>query len=110
MKKPSEYDKIKILNSDYNYVNHLAEQVVEDAREIQIHTVAGMCDNRYRLTLKKNVEGDFVLHRNGEAYSNFGIKYDQYELEWAADARDFARVFEMINSGFQVVEKVRSRA
>jgi len=31
-------------------------------------------------------------------------------LEWAADEGNFARVFEMINSGFQVVEKVRSRA
>ena len=103
-------DKIKKLNSENDYVNHLAEQVVEDAREIQIHTVAGMCDNRHILTLKKNVDGDFKLHRNGQAYSNFGIKYYQYELEWAADAGDFVRVFEMINSGFQVVEKVKSRA
>ena len=103
--------EIKRLNREENFVQFLAENcVVKNAREIQIHTVAGMCDNKHILTLKKNAEGDFKLHRNGQAYSNFGIKYDQYELEWAADEGDFVKVFEMINSGFQVVEKVKSRA
>ena len=107
----SQNDEIKRLNREENFVQFLAQQcVVENAREIQIHTVAGMCDNKHRLTLKKNEDGDFKLHRNGFAYDNFGIPYDQYELEWAADEGNFARVFEMINSGFQVVEKVRSRA
>lgn len=102
--------KIKQLNSEWGYVEGLAKQVVKDAREIQIHTVAGMCDNKHVLTLKKGVDGDFKLHRNGQAYSNFGIKFEQYELEWAADEGNFVKVFEMINSGFQVVEKIKSRA
>jgi len=107
----SQNEEIKRLNREEGYVEYLAEHcVVENAREIQIHTVAGMCDNKHRLTLKKNEDGDFKLHRNGFAYDNFGIPYDQYELEWAADEGNFAAVFKMINAGFQVVEKVKSRA
>ena len=102
--------EIKRLNREESYVEFLAEEcVVENAREIQIHTVAGMCDNRHVLTLRKNESGDFKLNRNGQAYSNFGIPYQQYELEWAADEGNFVKVFEMINSGFQVVEQVKSR-
>ena len=107
----SQNEEIKRLNREEGYVEYLAEQcVVENAREIQIHTVAGMCDNKHRLTLKKNEDGDFKLHRNGFAYDNFGIPYDQYELVWAADEGNFVAVFKMINAGFQVVEKVKSRA
>ena len=107
----SQNEEIKRLNREEGYVEYLAEHcVVENAREIQIHTVAGMCDNKHRLTLKKNEDGDFKLHRNGFAYSNFGIPYDAYELEWAADEGNFVAVFKMINAGFQVVEKVKSRA
>ena len=106
----SQNEEIKRLNREENFVQFLAQQcVIENAREIQIHTVAGMCDNKHRLTLKKNEEGDFKLHRNGQAYGNFGIPYDQYELEWAADKDNFEKVFMMINQGFQVVEKVVSR-
>lgn len=102
--------EIKRLNREEGYVEFLAEQcVVENAREIQIHTVAGMCDNRHVLTLRKNAGGDFKLNRNGQAYSNFGIPHQQYELEWAADEGNFVKVFKMINNGFQVVEQVKSR-
>ena len=107
----SQNEEIKRLNREENFVQFLAQQcVVENARELQIHTVAGMCDNRHVFTLKKNADGDFKLNRNGQAYSNFGIPYAQYELEWAADQGNFEAVFKMINAGFQVVEKVKSRA
>ena len=33
----------------------------------------------------------------------------QYELEWAADDDRFFNVIQMINSGYQVVERVVSR-
>jgi len=107
----SQNKEIKRLNREEGYVEYLAEQcVVENARELQIHTVAGMCDNRHVLTLKKNNDGDFKLNRNGQAYGNFGIPYYQYELEWAADKGNFEAMFKMINEGFQVVEQVKSRA
>lgn len=103
-------DEIKRLNREGSYVEFLAEEcIVENAREIQLHTVAGMCDNKRLLTLKKNADGDFKLHRNGQAYGNFGIPYNQYELEWEADKGNFVRVIQMINKGFQVVEQVKSR-
>ena len=38
-----------------------------------------------------------------------GIKDDKYELEWAADEGNFFDVVQMINSGYQLVEKVVSR-
>ena len=104
-------DEIKRLNREEGYVEYLAEHcVVENAREIRIHTVAGMCDNRRLITLKKNIDGDFKLSTHIQAYNNFGIPYDKYELEWAADKGNFEAVIRMINAGFQVVEKVKSRA
>ena len=51
----------------------------------------------------------FTTGCNGFAYSNFGIKNDKYELEWAADDDRFFNVIQMINSGYQVVERVVSR-
>ena len=103
--------EIKRLNREENYVGFLAEQcVVKDAREVRIHTVAGMCDNRHLMTLKKNIDGDFKLSTHIQAYRNFGIPFEKYELEWEADKGNFATVFKMINSGFQVVEEVKSRA
>ena len=107
----AQNDEIKRLNREEGYVEFLAEHcVVENAREVRIHTVAGMCDNRHLMTLKKNIDGDFKLRTHMHAYSNFGIPYDKYELEWAADKGNFAAVFKMINAGFQVVEQVKSRA
>ena len=111
MKKLTQNQEIKRLNREEGYVEFLAEQcVVENAREVRIHTVAGMCDNKHLMTLKKNIDGDFKLSTHIQAYSNFGIPHDKYELEWEADKGNFAAVFKMINSGFQVVEQVKSRA
>lgn len=106
----SQNEEIKRLNREENFVQFLAHEcVVKDAREVRIHTVAGMCDNRHLITLKKDTDSDFKLNTHGQAYSNFGIPYDKYELEWAADKGNFEKVFLMINQGFQVVEKVKSR-
>lgn len=106
----SQFEEIKRLNRETGLVEFLAEEcVVKDAREVRIHTVAGMCDNRHLITLKKNADGDFKLCTHIQAYSNFGIPYDKYELEWEADKGNFEKVFLMINQGFQVVEKVKSR-
>ena len=106
----SQNAEIKRLNKEECYESFLEDSIVENPKEVIFHTVASMCDNKHRLTLKKNTDGDFKLSRNGHAYSNFGIPYDQYELEWAADKGNFAAVFKMINAGFQVVEQVKSRA
>ena len=54
----AQNEEIKRLNREEGYVEYLAEQcVVENAREIKIHTVAGMCDNKHLMTLKKNEKG-----------------------------------------------------
>ena len=69
MKKLTQNQEIKRLNSEEGYVEFLAEHcVVENAREIKIHTVAGMCDNKHLMTLKKNIDGDFKLNTHAHAY------------------------------------------
>ena len=106
----SQNREIKRLNLQEDYESYLAKKcIVENPKEVIFHTVAGMCDNRHMFRFKKNAEGDFNLTWNGFAFSNFGIKNDKYELEWAADEGDFFDVVQMINSGYQLVEKVVSR-
>jgi hypothetical protein len=68
-----------------------------------------MCDNNYTFKLKKNEEGDYKLNTGGFAYSNFQIKYQEDEIEWAADENNFHKVIGMINSGTSKIESVKSR-
>jgi hypothetical protein len=105
----SRNQEIKRLNREECYQEQLEEQIVENPREVILHTVAGMCDNKHMFKFKKDANGEFKLSCNGFAYSNFGIPNDKYELEWAADDDRFFNVIQMINSGYQVVEKVVSR-
>ena len=101
--------EIKRLNREECYQEQLEEQIVQNPREVIFHTVASMCDNKHLFKFKKDASGEFKLSCNGFAYSNFGIPNDKYELEWAADDDRFFNVIQMINSGYQVVEKVVSR-
>ena len=105
----SQNQEIKRLNREECYESFLADQIVQNPKEVIFHTVASMCDNKYLFKFKKDASGEFKLSCNGFAYSNFGIKNDKYELEWAADDDRFFNVIQMINSGYQVVEKVVSR-
>ena len=101
--------EIKRVNREECYESFLADQIVQNPREVIFHTVASMCDNKHLFKFKKDASGEFKLSCNGFAYSNFGIPNDKYELEWAADDDRFFNVIQMINSGYQVVEKVVSR-
>ena len=105
----SEYKRIQKLNKLVCFQEQLEEQIVQNPKEVIFHTVASMCDNKHMFRFKKDASGEFKLSCNGFAYSNFGIKGDKYELEWAADEGDFFDVIQMINSGYQLVEKVVSR-
>ena len=105
----SRNQEIKRLNREACFQEQLEEQIVQNPREVIFHTVASMCDNKHKFRFKKNAEGDFKLFCYGFAFSNFGIIGDKYELEWAADEGNFFNVIQMINSGYQVVEKVASR-
>jgi len=106
----SQNREIKRLNREEDYELFLAKKcIVENPKEVIFHTVASMCDNRHMFKFKKDANGEFKLSCNGFAYSNFGIPNDKYELEWAADDDRFFNVIQMINSGYQVVERVVSR-
>ena len=84
-------------------------EVTENAREVVINTISSMCDNKGKLTLKKNAEGDFKMSGNGSAISNWQMKHDRDEIEWEADDQNWSEVFRMINTGTSVIESVRSR-
>lgn len=83
--------------------------VVENPKEIVMHTVSVMCDNKRLLTLKKNDNNEFKLYTHGQHSSNFAFEEPVYEIEWAADEGNWNRVFDIVNSGYQKIEKVRSR-
>ena len=71
-------------------------EVKENAREVVINLVSCMCDNKEKISLKKNSEGDFKIKTHGQAFSNFQIKFDKDDIEWEADDNNWNRVFRMI--------------
>ncbi len=97
----------------FSYTNVLKSkptfEVKEGAREVIVETVSCMCDNMSKLTFKKNSEGDFKMNGNGQALSNWQMKYAKDEIEWKADEGNWNEVFEMINTGTRLVCEVRSR-
>ena len=84
-------------------------EVKENAREVILNLVSCMCDNKHKWTFKKNEDGDFKIHTNGFAFSNFSTKYGRDEMEWEADEAEWNEVFRMVNSGTSRVESIRSR-
>lgn len=83
--------------------------VVKGAKEVVINLRSCMCDNRSKITLKKDNEGNFKMFTHADAYSNFQIKHDRDDIEWAADEGNWEKVFKMINTGVEVCEEVKSR-
>jgi hypothetical protein len=83
--------------------------VKKGAREVIVETVSCMCDNRHSIRFKKNSDGDFKMNGGGFSLSNWQMKYPKYDIEWKADEGDWNEVFEMINSGTEVIERVKSR-
>jgi hypothetical protein len=84
-------------------------KVVKNSREVVITTISCMCDNIHYLTLKKNSDGDFKLDGGGFSLTNWQMKYPKHDIEWEADAENWTKVFEMINSGTEAISEVKSR-
>ena len=85
------------------------KEIKKNSRELMIHTVASMCDNKHILSLKKNSDGEFKMSGRGYSLSNFGFGSPVYEIEWAADEGDWREVIDIINSGYQRIDKIVSR-
>ncbi len=85
------------------------KEIKKNPRELMIHVVASMCDNKYILSLKKNSDEEFKMSGRGYSLSNFGFKSPVYEIEWAADEGDWSKVIHGINSGYQRIDKIVSR-
>ena len=85
------------------------KEIKKNPRELMIHTVASMCNNKHILSLKKNSDGEFKMSGRGYSLSNFGFKSPVYEIEWAADEGNWSEVIDIINSGYQRIHKIKSR-
>ncbi len=96
------------LSEVYQMQKNLKE-IKKNPRELMIHIVSSMCDNKYILSLKKNSDGEFRMSGGRFALSNFGFKSPVYEIEWAADEGDWSKVIHIINSGYQRIDKIVSR-
>ena len=83
--------------------------IKEGVREVIFTTISCMCDNIHYLSFKKNDSGDFKMSGNGFSLSNWLMKHPKHDIEWEADGGDWDRVIEMINSGTEVIESVKSR-
>ena len=85
-------------------------KVCDNPREVIIYIVSCMCDNENVITMKKNSDGDFKMNGGRFSLSNYQMR-DNYkiEAEWAADDNDWEKVFQIVNSGTSVIEKVMSR-
>jgi len=97
--------KVKPLAQDRKNL----KEIKKNARELKIHVVGSMCDNKYLLSLKKNENGEFRISGGRFALSNFGFKSPVYEIEWAADEGNWIEVINIINSGYQLIDKIVSR-
>ena len=85
------------------------KEIKKNPRQLMIHVVSSMCDNKYILSLRKNNDGEFKMSGRGYSLSNFGFKPPIYEIEWAADEGDWSKVIHSINSGYQRIDKIVSR-
>ena len=114
-KKLSDYQREDLIKEGKHQLYVILRQlppefeVVDDAREVVINIVSCMCDNKHKITLKKNQEGDFKMHGHGFALSNYSMKHDIDDIEWQADVQDWATVFDMINSGTSAIHTIKSR-
>ena len=84
-------------------------EVKGNVREVVINLISCMCDNKHKITLKKNDDGDFKLNSHRDSYRNFQIKFDKDDIEWEADDNNWNDVFRMINSGTSIIDNIKSR-
>lgn len=83
--------------------------VVENPSEVHFDVISCTCDNKAIISFKKQQDGSFNVHANGHAMSNFGLQFDHIDLDWAARDNKWNEVAKMINSGYSLVSRVRSR-
>ena len=99
----------QLANQPFTQNRKNLEEIKKKSRELKIHVVSSMCNNKYILTLKKNSDGDFKMSGGRFSLSNFGFKSPVYEIEWAADEGNWIEIINIINSGYQRIEKIDSR-
>jgi hypothetical protein len=100
---------IDLANQPMTQMKKNLKEIKKNPRELMIHIVSSMCNNKYILSLKKNSNGEFKMSGNGYSLSNFGFKPHVYEIEWAADEGDWSKVIHSVNSGYQRIDKIVSR-
>ncbi len=99
----------ELARSEIYQMQKNLKEIKKNPRELMIHVVASMCNNKYILSLKKNSDGEFKMCGGRFSLSNFGFKSPVYEIEWAADDGYWSKVIHIINSGYQRIDKIVSR-
>lgn len=84
-------------------------KIAKNAKEVIFTTISCMCDNKHLIRFKKDARGEFQVGGCGNDLRNWQMKFDKYDLTWAADKEDWQRVIEMINTGTSLIESARSR-
>jgi hypothetical protein len=82
-------------------------EVPTNTTEVMIHLTSVMCDNKYLLKMYKTTTG-WRLDTANQAFKNFQMKCEKYEIEWAAD-NDWDEAFRLINTGTTLISKIRCR-
>jgi len=84
-------------------------KIVDTAREVIFTTISCMCDNKHKITFRKNDNGDFRMSGGGSSLSNWQFEDDIDDIEWVADALKWKNVIQMINNSTEVISAVKSR-
>ena len=96
-----KYQKLKIEQPEL--------KVCKNAREVIFTTISCMCDNKHKITFRKNDNGDFKMSGGMSSLKNWQFKADIDDIEWAADDQNWNEVIQFINDSIEVIEKVKSR-
>ncbi len=86
--------------------------IKDKANEVIFTLVSCMCDNVSYIRIYKQDEKFRLSHYNsnvGLSFSNLQCRYEIHDILWEADACNWKRVIEMINSGTSVIAEVKSR-
>tara|TARA_Y100001973_G_scaffold52009_1_gene77101 strand:- start:1402 stop:1698 length:297 start_codon:yes stop_codon:yes gene_type:complete len=97
----SKYDELRI--------NPPRLDIQGKPRQIKIDLISCMCDNKYRWIVSKDENGDYRINTMGYAYSNFQCEWRKDDIEWEMDNMNWDEVFDMINSGTSLIEKIKYR-
>lgn len=84
-------------------------EVVGKPTKVILYMISAMCDNKGFITFEKKKNGYYFVSSGNQAFSNFQIKAEKFEIGFLADDGKWNEVFYEINQGVSVIQKVLCR-